>query len=189
MSAEIGPHDTFVLFAAALGYTHNGRYYLIPQDYQGGPDPDALAARAIGLEHLRDWIANRIKAEGDYFARYCEPGALSNGYVHSRVDRPAPEADIGRLHGATGRPVLTAAAAGHEALEMTRLGHGAFTSAVIDALHHGDTNSNGLIEVSELVAHVQAKVPKLAASGEARAVPRPASNRRISARRAAISPW
>jgi hypothetical protein len=41
---------------------------------------------------------------------------------------------------------------------------------------HGDSNGNGLIEVTELVAHVQAMVPKLAASGEARAaVPRGAA--------------
>jgi WD40 repeat protein len=170
MSVEIGPRDTFVFFAAAHGYTHNGRYYLIPQDYRGGPDPDALAARAIGQDHLQDWIANRIKAKkAIILLDTCESGALTNGYAHSRVDGPASEAGIGRLHEATGRPVLSAAAAGHEALELTKLGHGVFTSAVIDALHNGDSNGNGLIEVSELVAHVQAMVPKLTASGEARA--------------------
>jgi len=44
-----------------------------------------------------------------------------------------------------------------------RQAHGYFSSAVLDALRNGDTNGNDLIELSELVAHVQAVVPKVAA--------------------------
>ena len=62
MSREMSARDTFVLFAAAHGYSLNGRFYLIPQDYQGGSNPDALASKAITQETLQDWIANRIKA-------------------------------------------------------------------------------------------------------------------------------
>ena len=36
---------------------------MIPQDYQGGPNPATLKTRAIGQERLQDWIANRIKAK------------------------------------------------------------------------------------------------------------------------------
>ncbi len=170
IAAEIDPRDTFVLFAAAHGYSEGGRFYLIPQDYQGGPNPQALASRAIGQERLQDWIANRIRAKkAIILLDTCESGALTNGYAHSRVDAPAAEAAVGRLHEATGRPVLTAAAAGQSALEITKLGHGVFTSALIEALHNGDSNGNGLIEVSELAAYVEDFVPKLAAGGEARA--------------------
>ena len=41
--------------------------------------------------------------------------------------------------------------------------HGVFTWALLDALRKGDTNGNGLIELSELVRHVQSVVPKVAA--------------------------
>ena len=83
----------------------------------------------------------------------------------SRLNLASSEAAIGRLHEATGRPVLTAAAAGKQALEgyVGRDGkrYGVFTAAVLDALRNGDTNRNGTIELSELVAHVQALVPKI----------------------------
>jgi len=75
-----------------------------------------------------------------------------------RIDVPASEAAIGRLHEATGRPVLTAAAEGKPAYE----GHGIFTWALLDALKNSDRNGNGSIELSELVAHVQDQVPKIA---------------------------
>jgi hypothetical protein len=111
---------------------------------------------------LQDWIANKIKAKkAIILLDTCESGALTNGYAHSRVEAPASEAGVGRLHEATGRPVLTAAAAGKPAFEGYQ-GRGVFTWAVLDALHNGDTNGNGTIELSELVAHVQNEVPKSA---------------------------
>jgi hypothetical protein len=98
----------------------------------------------------------------------CESGALIAGHTRSRIKAAITEAGIGRLHEATGRPVLTAAAADQEAAEgeigATGERHGYFTWAVLDALKHGDSNGNGLIELSELVAHVQDVVPKIAAS-------------------------
>jgi hypothetical protein len=80
---------------------------------------------------------------------------------------------VGRLHEATGRPVLTAAAQGQFAHEgkITSTGEyrGIFTWAVLDALRNGDENDDGLIELSELVKYVQKVVPGIA-KGLARAV-------------------
>ena len=163
MAPEIHPRDTFVLFAAAHGTSHNGRFYLIPQDYDGGANPASLQKRAIGQDRLQDWVANKIKAKrAILLLDTCESGALVGGYTRSRTDVPASEAAIGRLHEATGRPVLTAAAEGKPAFEGYE-GHGIFTWALLDALKNGDRNSNGYIEMSELVAHVQDQVPKISA--------------------------
>jgi WD40 repeat protein len=163
LATRISPRDTFVLFAAAHGTSRDGRFYLIPQDYQGGTDPAALAEHAVDQTRLQDWVANRIKARrAIILLDTCESGALVSGYTKSRTDVPASEAAVGRLHEATGRPVLTAAASGKPAFEGYN-GHGLFTYALMDALHHGDTNGNGVIEVSELVAYVQDRLPRLSA--------------------------
>jgi hypothetical protein len=170
MAAEIHPRDTFVLFAAAHGYSNAGHYYLIPQDYQGGTDPQALAAHAVDQLKLQDWVANRIKAKKALILLdTCESGALTSGYARSRFDGPASDAAIGRLHEATGRPVLAAAALGQDALELTDLGHGVFTSALVDALYRGDSDGNGEVSVTELATHVQDLVPKLIKDPKARA--------------------
>lgn len=146
---------------------------LIPQDYDGGPNPTSLAQRAIDQNRLQDWLANRIKAKkAIVLLDTCESGALISGYMRSRTDLPASEAGVGRLHEATGRPVLTAAASGQYAHEGIIAGsgdrHGVFTWALLDALRNGDRNGDGLIELSELVRHVQSIVPKIA-EGLARA--------------------
>jgi len=70
------------------------------------------------------------------------------------------EAAVGRLHEATGRPVLTAASGGKSAYEGYK-GHGVFTYALMEALHKGDINGNGRIEVTELAAYVERRVPEL----------------------------
>ena len=161
LASEISPRDTFVFYAAAHGYTVGGNYYMIPQDYQGGPNPRALKLRAIGQDRIQDWIANRIKAKkAIILLDTCESGALTSGYAKSRTEGPVSEAAMGRLHEATGRPVLTAASGGKSAYEGYK-GHGVFTYALMEALHKGDTNNNGKIEVMELAAHVERRVPEL----------------------------
>jgi WD40 repeat protein len=167
-AAAIKGRDTVIVFAAAHGVSVDGRFFLIPQDYDGGPNPSVLAVRAIGQDRIQDWLANRIRAKrAVLLLDTCESGALIAGHLRARTEGSASDAAVGRLHEATGRPVLTAAALGQSALEGRIAGsgdrHGLFTWAILDALKNGDRNGNGTIELSELVAYVQETVPKLAA--------------------------
>src|SRR5208337_3937623 len=162
LAAEIQPRDTFVLFAAAHGASDNGRFYLIPQDYQGGYNPKFFAERAISQERLQEWVANIKARKALILLDTCRSGALVSGYTRSRLD--ASEAAVGRLHEATGRPVLTAS--NNSATEAHKFGHGIFTHALIEALHHADTDSNGYIQVSGLASYVEDLVPKLAKGAE-----------------------
>jgi WD40 repeat protein len=163
IASRIHPRDTFVLFAASHGFSHDGRFYLIPQDYDGGSNPEALNKNAIGQDRIQDWIGNRIKAKkAIVLLDTCESGALVSGRSRTVTDAAANEAAIGRLHEATGRPILTAAASGKPAFEGYK-GHGVFTWALLDALQNADRNKNGMIELSELVTHVQDNVPKASA--------------------------
>ena len=94
----------------------------------------ALAQRAIDQDRLQDWLANRIKAKkAIILLDTCESGRAGRR-LHALAHRCAGlEAAIGRLHEATGRPVLTAAADGMPGLRGLRR-HGVFTWALLDAL-------------------------------------------------------
>ena len=114
----------------------------------------------------------------------CESGALVAGYLRPRSEAAASEAGIGRLHEATGRPLLTAAAGGQFAYEGVKGDdgerHGVFTSALLDALRHAGTRDGDKITLSALVAHVQSHVPKLAAQFGGQGATRAAANFRRS---------
>jgi uncharacterized caspase-like protein len=135
VGARMHPRDAFIFFAAAHGKSEDGRFHLIPQDYRsarGRPWSEGT----IGQEQLQDWFANRIRARrGVILLDTCESGALVAGRA-SGVEAANSEAALGRLNEATGRPVLTAAAADQVALEGYR-GHGVFTYALLDALTNG----------------------------------------------------
>jgi hypothetical protein len=88
----------------------------------------------------------------------CEAGTLAEQRVGSRGLEQ--KAALGRLIQATGRATLTASTASQEAYEGYG-GHGVFTFALLDALGRGDTNNNGLVELTELIQHVDGLVPAI----------------------------
>jgi WD40 repeat protein len=180
MAKAMHPRDTFILFAAAHGTSQNGRFYLIPHGFRSGPD--ALEQTAVGQTQLQEWFANKVKARRVLvLLDTCASGALVGGAERSRVDIPASEAAVGRLHEATGRPVLTAAATGKGAAEGYRAKdgkvYGVFTYAVLEAFRKGDTDGNGEIDLVKLAAHVQKRVPEIAAAVGATATPRGAATK------------
>lgn len=65
--------------------------------------------------------------------------------------------------------MLTAAGLGQSAVEFKELGHGVFTSALIDSLYRADSNGDGTISLSELVSGVEDIVPRLIKDPKARA--------------------
>jgi hypothetical protein len=159
VGARMHPRDAFIFLAAAHGKSENGRFHLIPVDYRSDA-PGTIGEKAISQDKLQDWFANRIKARrGLILLDTCESGAVVASRA-SGVDMASSDAALGRLNEATGRPVLTAAAANQVALEGYH-GHGVFTYALLDALKNADTNNNGRIELSELAAHIQALAPRL----------------------------
>jgi WD40 repeat protein len=172
--------DIFILFAAGHGTSENGRFYLIPHGFRSGPG--ALEANAIRQEDLQEWLANKVTAQRALLLLdTCASGALVSGAERPRVTQTVSEAAIGRLHEATGRPVLTAAATGRAAAEGHRAAdgrcYGVFTYAVLDAFRAGDRDDSGAIDLVELVAHVQKRVPELAAALDCRADDRGAAVR------------
>ncbi len=180
--AEVHPRDTFILFAAAHGTSENGRFYFIPQDYEGGPGH--LAQRAIGQDRLQDWLANRIKAKrAIILLDTCESGALVAGHARSRADAPASEAAVGRLHEATGRPVLTAAAAGqfaHEGLSVRPATARGLYLGALDALRNGDATATARSSCPSLCRMCRAWCRKSPPTWGVLAAPQPPS--RSSAR-------
>src|SRR5262249_29633666 len=130
---------------------------LMTKDFYFDGDIDtSMAKHAVGQDKLQALIVNKIKAKrGLILLDTCESGASVAGLTRNDAD-----AALGKLHEATGRPVITASNVSQSALEGYQH-HGVFTWAILDALVHGDTNNNGTIEVSEIAAHVQKLAPAL----------------------------
>jgi WD40 repeat protein len=158
LAARVRPRDVFVFFAAGHGKTLDGRYYFIPHDLRYHTD-QSLVRDAIGQDKLQAWFARIQAKKAVLMFDTCEAGSLTErSKTRGGLEQKAA---LGRLIQATGRATLTASTATQEAYEGHG-GHGVFTFALLDALAHGDTNNNGLVELAELIQHVDGLVPAIA---------------------------
>lgn len=160
LAAKIRPNDVFVFFAAGHGVTHEGRYYFLPRDFRF-QTAASYATDAIGQDRWQAWFATIAARKSLLLFDTCESGTLVEDASTAGVRGGLMQAAaIGRLIQATGRLWLTASAGDTPAREGYR-GHGVFTYTLLDALGRADRNDNALIEVSELVGHVDAWVPEI----------------------------
>jgi WD40 repeat protein len=157
LAGKVRPRDVFVFFAAGHGKTLDGRYYFIPYDLRYQTD-QSLVRDAIGQDKLQGWFARIQAKKAVLMFDTCEAGSLTQRVVtRGGLEHKAA---LGRLIQATGRATLTASSATQEAFEGHG-GHGVFTFALLDALARGDVNSNGLVELAELIQHVDGLVPAI----------------------------
>ncbi len=164
---QVRKRDVFVFFVAAHGKTEDGKYFLVPQDFKfvpGKPLSQSLARNAISQDQLQKWLSSIKAKKNVVIFDTCESGSLTvSGEVaalgQSRGGFELSGA-LNRLVQATGRTTLTAALDDQPAREGYG-NHGVFTFAILDALARGDRNSNGTIEVTELIDHVDNLVPEL----------------------------
>ena len=157
LAAKVRPRDVFLFFAAGHGKTLNGRYYFIPHDLRYHTD-QSLVRDAIGQDKLQTWFARILAKKAVLMFDTCEAGSLTErGKTRGGLEQKAA---LGRLIQATGRATLTASTATQEAYEGHG-GHGVFTFALLDALARADVNNNGLVELAELIQHVDGLVPAI----------------------------
>ena len=157
VSRKVHPRDVFVFFLAGHGKTVDGRYHFLPQNFRY-EDESSIAKRGIDQDRFQGWFAKIPARKSILLYDTCESGSLTGERVAQRgIERVAA---LERMTRAMGRTVLSASSDDAPALEGYR-GHGVFTYALLDGLAGADTNGNGLIEVTELAAFIDQKVPDL----------------------------
>jgi WD40 repeat protein len=157
LGKKVHPRDVFVFFLAGHGKTVDGRYHFLPQNFRY-EDENSIVKRGIDQERFQAWFAQIPARKSILLYDTCESGSLTGDRVQQRgIERVAA---LEKMTRAMGRTVLSASSDDAPALEGYR-GHGVFTYALLDGLQAADTNGNGLIEVTELAAFVDQKVPDL----------------------------
>lgn len=133
----------------------DGEFHLIAH----GVDPlrpSQMAASSLSLSELRKQLG--LLAERGrvlLLLDACQSGAAGG----------VPAVDAKALSTAlagSNITVITSSGFGEKSYESSRWGHGAFTFALLEAFGKAaDTDHNGMISVSELVAHLARRIPGL----------------------------
>ena len=156
LGETVRPHDVFVFFLAGHGKTHDGRYYFLPRDFRYRGE-DALKESAISQGQLQGWMAQVPAQKSVLLFDTCESGSLTEEAVTRGLEA---QAAIERLARAVGRTTVTASTDTAPALEGYR-GHGLFTYTLLEAFAVADYDTDGLLEVNELIGHVDERLPAL----------------------------
>ncbi|WP_395455737.1 caspase family protein [Azospirillum melinis] len=147
--------DLAVLLFSGHGAMIDGEFHLIAH----GVDPlrpSQMAASSLSLSELRKQLG--LLAERGrvlLLLDACQSGAAGG----------VPAVDAKALSTAlagSNITVITSSGFGEKSYESSRWGHGAFTFALLEAFGKAaDTDHNGMISVSELVAHLARRIPGL----------------------------
>jgi TolB-like protein len=153
-----GPDDVVVLFLAGHGVRDlaTGSYYFLPSPATAS-NLVTEGLRMSDLDETLRVIRRNVRAVV-VLLDTCHAGAL--GVAQAPVvsaDEVARQMTAGE-----GFFLLAATKPGEESKEQTALAHGAFTYAVLEGLRgNADTDSDGLLTVSELFAYTARRVPSL----------------------------
>lgn len=156
--AQAEPRDVVVLFLAGHGIQDRatGSYYFLPHAAHGENYVSAGLRMTDLDEMLR--LVRRSARSVVVMLDTCHAGALRSAAPHLE----ALEDPAARLNTGEGFFLLAASKPGEESEEQARLGHGAFTYALLEGLGgSADSDRDGAITVTELFGYVARRVAEL----------------------------
>ncbi|MCP5529336.1 MAG: caspase family protein [Opitutaceae bacterium] len=162
---EAGPRDTFVLYYAGHGVMSeedDPEFFLAPHEItQLYGERRVLRRLGVSSEELLAYSRDIPAQKQLFILDACQSaGALKTLASRGAVEERA----IAQLARSSGTHWLTATGSEQFATEFAKLGHGAFTHVLLEALGGAADAGDGLVTVNELKAYLEAKVPALTAA-------------------------
>jgi hypothetical protein len=169
VAASARPGDAFVFYYAGHGVMSEGaageqpEFHLAPHDVtQLFGNEQMLAERGVSARLLREWCRKIAAQKQLIVLDACQAGGAVETFA---ALRGVPEEKaILQLARSVGIIILAATGTEQVAAEFTKLGHGAFTYALLEGLSgkaDGGSSPDGKITVKELEAFLNDMVPEL----------------------------
>ena len=155
--STVPARDTVVIFISGHGDTLAGEWKFVPYDLTNPTDQNALAVKSVSASTLQLLVA-KISAHHIFLLiDSCKSGAILDAF--GEYDMQQNFAIISRSQGIhIGASTTREQFAG----ELTSLGHGLFTFALLKGLEgEADMNSDGKINVSETLFFIKKKMAAL----------------------------
>ena len=169
VAAAARPGDAFVFYYAGHGVMSEGgegaqaEFHLVPHDVTQLFGNDALLAeRGVSARLLREWCRKIAAQKQLIVLDACQAGGAVETFAALRG--VSEEKAILQLARSVGIIILAATGTEQMAAEVSKLGHGAFTYALLEGLSgkaDGGSQPDGKITVKELEAFINDMVPEL----------------------------
>jgi len=154
---DSAPQDVVVVYLAGHGTTAEDAWYFVPHELVYPEREEALRASAISSGELQEKILGAGARKILLLMDACRSGGalLSRGLEERRA--------LAMLARAAGVHIVAASTKDQMASEVSTLGHGVFTQALLDAIA-GKADGNpkdGTVTVRELLTYIESDLPEL----------------------------
>jgi WD40 repeat protein len=153
---ESNPEDVVILYIASHGEASADDFFVLPSDFQFPATAEKLRQSAVSFASIRA-ILQRIGARRVILlVDACKSGAA----VASAQDQGAKRV-MQRLGAAVGLHIIAATAREQFAVEVSKLGHGVFTYALVQGIYgQADADpKDGNVTVAEIARYLEEQVP------------------------------
>jgi hypothetical protein len=162
IQADSAPNDVFLFFYAGHGIAvqEEGRneFFFVLPSVTAMLDPQKLKEGGVSSAEFRNQIAAIPASKQLLLVDACNSGAFASGFA---VRGAAEELALAQLARSSGAIVITATTDQQFASEISSIGHGVFTYAVLQGLEGKAARDDGRITANGLKSWVDEAVPEL----------------------------
>ncbi len=153
------PEDVVVIYMAGHGETSGGNWYFLPTEFGRTLTLQAVASQGVASQDLRDAIVRMGAQKVFMLIDACKSGSMRRAFG-GEADRK----DIQSMSRTAGIHVIAATDKNQLAVELSDLGHGAFTYTVLQALQgQADLQPrDGVLKAMEVLNYSVETVPAIA---------------------------
>jgi hypothetical protein len=147
--------DVVLLFLAGHGINMGDEWYFLPYDVVYPEMEEHVVEKGLSSIEMREMIMNNCSLKKALFIDACKSGRMILALSRGVEDRRA----IAQLARSTGTHVVAASTEDQLASELSQLGHGVFTYALLRGLDGDASDRDTIVTVRELIAYIEKELP------------------------------
>jgi WD40 repeat protein len=160
LSGKVRPEDVFIFYYAGHGSMVDNTFYFIPTENVSLYQSDKLAEESLKAGTIQEKFSHISALKQVVVLDACQSGASAEILAQRGAMEEKAMAQLSR---SSGVHVMAAAGSEQYATEVSSLGHGLFTYAILEALGGGADGAprDGNVTIYELKAYLNDQVPEL----------------------------
>jgi hypothetical protein len=152
------PQDVIILYFAGHGINIGDEWYFVPHDVVYPERDEEVMTKGLSSQEIAKSIREIVALKKLVLIDACKSGAILPAFANRGLEERRALAQLGR---STGTHVIAASTKDQFASEVSQLGHGVFTYALLRGLEGEAGDRDTKVTVRELIAYVEDKLPEI----------------------------
>ena len=149
--------DVVLVFLAGHGLNIGDEWFFLPYDVLFPEQEEHVIEKGISSIEMKEIILNNRSLKKALFIDACKSEGMLLTLSRGLEDRRA----IAQLARSTGTHIIAASMEDQLASEISQLGHGVFTYALLQGLNGEASTQDETVTIRELISYIEQKLPEI----------------------------